>query len=57
MPKTTIRNYDHYKKLRKSKAIKGKWSNARVKQKYDIGLLQLMAWEARYQTEKEHKKK
>jgi hypothetical protein len=57
MPKTTIRNYEHYKKLRKSKAIKKKWSAARIAQEFDVGWLQLLAWMSRYQTEKEHKKK
>lgn len=49
----TIRNYDHFKKLRQSKEIKKKHTVVKVKQNYDIGTLQLLAWAARYETEKE----
>lgn len=51
--KVTIRNYDHFKKLRQSKEIKKKHTVVKVKQNYDIGTLQLLAWAARYETEKE----
>jgi hypothetical protein len=52
MAKTTIRNYDHFKKLRRDKVIKKKHTVAQVVKKFDIGTLQLLAWAARYEVEK-----
>lgn len=56
MAKTKIRDYEHYRKLMKEKTIKKKWSAAKISQEFDVGLLQLLAWMARYQTERERKK-
>jgi len=55
--KTKIRNYDHFVKLMEEKQIKKKWSAAKICSKFDVGLLQLLAWMARYSTYKEMTKK
>jgi hypothetical protein len=51
-----IRDYEHYKRLKKEKAIKKKWSAARIAQEFDVGWTQLLAWMARYETEREARK-
>lgn len=51
--KVKIKDYEHFKKLRQDKVIKKKMSAAEIAQKYDIGWLQLLAWMARYQTERD----
>lgn len=50
--KPTIRDYEHYKKLRDDKVIKKKMIDESIERKYDIGYLQVYAWEARYKNEK-----
>lgn len=59
MAKTTIKDYEHYKKLRKEKAIKKKWPPAKIAKKFDVdevGWAQILAWMARYETERMHRK-
>jgi hypothetical protein len=51
--KIKIKDYEHFKKLVQNKEIKKKWSAAKICSKFDVGLLQILAWMSRYSTEKE----
>lgn len=53
--KPLIENYFQYKKLARKAAFR-KQSAATIASKYDVNWLSLLAWMARYQTEREYER-
>jgi hypothetical protein len=54
-PKPKIENYFQYKKLARKAAFR-KQSAATIASKYEVNWLSLLAWMARYQTEREYER-
>jgi Tfp pilus assembly protein PilP len=50
MAKEIIKDYEHFKRLRESKAIRKKETSKEIMKRYKVERMQLLGWMARYQT-------